>query len=291
VHSWKEISPVSALSLVLAALAVMAVLGAVFGLGLAIAAKRFHVEMDPRVEQVDDALPGINCGACGYAGCEAYAEAVVKEGAPPNMCIPGGHDTAIAVARIMGLDIEPPAEPFRAVVHCQGSPDKCRQVFEYDGIENCQAAHLIQSGLKACGNGCLGLGTCVTACPFDAIVMGEDRLPGIDWDKCTGCGACVRACPRDLCQLVPMSANVYVACSNQDKAKDAKAACSVACITCWLCVKKSPEGAVDKVGNVPRLTRPEGVEYAEAIEKCPMNCFVQIERATAVALQTAAASS
>ena len=280
----------SAVSLVLAALAVMAVLGAVFGLGLAIAAKRFRVEVDLRVERVDEALPGVNCGACGYAGCAGYAQAVVMEGASPNMCIPGGHEIAAKVAEIMGLVVEPPAEPLRAVVHCQGSPDNCAQAFEYDGIDNCRAAHLIQSGSKACAYGCLGLGTCADACPFDAIVMGENKLPIIDWDKCTGCGACVRACPRDLCQLVPISAKVYVACSTQDKAKEAKAACKVACITCWLCVKNSPEGAVEKVGNVPRLTRPEGVDYAEAIEKCPMSCFVTIDRAPAQVVEAAAAS-
>jgi len=262
------------MAFLIAALVVMAVLGALFGLGLAIAANKFRVDVDPRVEEVIDALPGINCGACGFAGCAAYAKAVVA-GAAPNLCIPGGPETAAALAAIMGVAVEEPAEPVRAVVHCQGGVTQCAAAFEYDGIADCRAAALIQAGDKACTYGCLGMGTCTDACPFHAVTMGEDRLPVIDWDKCTGCGACIKACPRGLCQVVPASTRVIIACSSQGKGKEVKQACQVGCIACWLCVKKSPEGAIEKNSNLPKLTYPEGVDYAEAAEKCPMNCFVK----------------
>lgn len=270
-------------------LIVMGGLGVAFGVGLALASRFFHVEVDPRIEGVSEALPGVNCGACGYAGCEAYAEAVVL-GTPPDMCIPGGAETAHAVAQIMGLEVNGVRQAMRAVVQCQGGTDRCASRFIYDGIEDCRAAHLLQGGAKACEYGCLGYGTCGEACPFDAIVMGEDRIPVIDWERCTGCGACVKACPRDLVRLVPDTIETYVACSSQDKGKAVKATCTVGCISCWLCVKFSSEGAVEKEGNVPRLTYCEGADYTKAIEKCPMNCFVAV-RPPLVGLRQAEAAA
>jgi electron transport complex protein RnfB len=265
------------MALVLACLAIMAVLGGLFGIGLAIAGKAFHVETDPRIEQVVAALPGVNCGACGFAGCEGYATAVATAGAPPNLCAPGGPDAARRVAHIMGVEMDAELQPVRAVVHCQGGSDRSALRFNYNGIPDCQAAHMVQAGPKACEYGCLGFGACATACPFDAIVMGPDRIPVVDWDKCTGCGACVRACPRHLIETLPINIPHYVACSSQDKGKAVKDACKVGCIACWLCVKASPEGAIEKNGNLPRLAYPSGVDYAAAMEKCPMHCFVKVE--------------
>lgn len=270
------------MAIVAATLIVMAILGAVFGLGLAIAAVRFHVVVDPRVEKALNALPGINCGACGYAGCEAYAQAVVND-EECNLCVPGGHATAAAVAHIMGKALGDEVLPVRAVVHCQGGTDKCGNRFLYDGIEDCAAAQLLQAGPKACAYGCLGYGNCARACPFDAITMGEDLIPRVDWDKCTGCGACVKACPRSLVETLPISTSVIVACSSQDKGKTVKQTCSVGCISCWICVKKSPEGAVEKNGNLPKLTYPQDIDYAEAADACPMKCFVTVPRVPAEA--------
>jgi len=255
---------------------IMGVLGIAFGIGLALASRFFRVDTDPRIEEIAEALPGINCGACGSAGCDGYAEGVAK-GAAPDLCVPGGPDTAMAVAHIMGLKLETERQAVRAVVHCQGGSDLCGQRCEYNGIEDCRAAHLVQAGSKMCDYGCLGYGTCASACPFGAILMGPDRIPVIDWDKCTGCGTCVKACPRGLIETLPASIPVFVACSSQDRGKSVKQSCKVGCIACWICLKKSPEGAVEKNGNLPRLTYPEGVDYAEAMDKCPMNCFVKVE--------------
>lgn len=275
------------MDLVLICVAVVGGLGVIFGIGLAIVSRFFHMETDPRIEQLAEALPGANCGACGYAGCDAYAEAVAK-GAAPDLCVPGGQATAEAVAEIMGVALAGGRQEVRAVVHCQGGTDRCAQRYHYEGIEDCRAANLLQVGPKMCEYGCLGFGTCVDACPFDAIVTGPDRIPVIDWDKCTGCGSCVRACPRNLIQLHPISIPCYIACSSQDKGKVVKQTCKVGCISCMLCVKLSPEGSIEKDGNLPRLVYPEGVDYAKAAEKCPMNCFVRIERPVQASQQAVA---
>ncbi len=265
------------MALIVACILMMALLGGLFGIGLAIAGKAFHVETDPRIEHVTEALPGINCGACGFPGCEGYASAIVAEGAPPNLCAPGGQDAALRIAHIMGMELDTEVQRVRAVVHCQGGPDRSPERFEYNGIADCHAAHTVQGGPKACEFGCLGFGTCVAACPFGAIAMGPDHIPVVDWDRCTGCGACVRACPRQLIELLPDTIPHYVACSNQDRAKEVKQVCKVGCIACWICVKFSPEGAVEKNGNLPRLTYTKEADYAAAMEKCPMHCFVKVE--------------
>ncbi len=255
---------------------IMGGLGALFGLGLALAGRFFHVDIDPRIEHVAEALPGINCGACGYAGCDGYAEAVVN-GEQPNLCVPGGPSTAEAVAHIMGMKLDSEVREVRAIVHCQGGADQCGRRYEYDGIEDCRAAHLLQAGSKDCEYGCLGYGTCAEVCPFSAIAMGTDNIPVIDWDRCTGCGTCVRSCPRALIEVVPATVSHYVACSSQDRGKAVKDACKVGCITCWRCIKASPEGHIEKNNYLPRLTYPEGADYSEAMDKCPMNCFVKVE--------------
>ncbi|MFH0965693.1 MAG: RnfABCDGE type electron transport complex subunit B [Planctomycetota bacterium] len=260
--------------IVIAALLVMAVLAIVFGVGLAFAETKFYVEVDARVMKVLEALPGVNCGACGYPGCEGYAQAVVK-GEKPNLCVPGGQSAALAAAHIMGQKLEEERLPVRAVVHCQGGTEFCGQRFEYYGIEECGAAHMVQGGSKACAYGCLGYGTCAKACPFGAITMGEERIPRVDWETCTGCGTCVRTCPRNLIETMPITTRIALACSSQDRGKDVRAVCKTGCIACWLCVKKSPEGSVEKKGNLPKLLYPKGADYQEAAEACPMGCFVQ----------------
>jgi len=247
--------------------AIMGALGVLFGIGLALASKFFHVVVDPRIEHVNDALPGVNCGACGYAGCEAYAEAVVKSGAAVNLCIPGAHETALNVAHIMGLNLDDEQQAVRSIIHCQGAPDRCRTRYDYDGIEDCRAAQLLQAGPKACDYGCLGFGTCVRVCPFGAITMGEDRIPIVNWDLCTGCGKCVRSCPRNLIETVPITAKTHISCSSQDKGKAVKAVCETGCIKCMLCKKVSSEGAVIFKDGKPTLTYPPGEDYAKAIEK------------------------
>jgi len=258
---------------IIIAAASMTILGILFGLGLVLAARTFKTGEDPRLPDVVDSLPGINCGACGYAGCRQYAEAVV-EGEKVNLCIPGGAETAAVLADIMGVELGEMVEQ-RAVVHCQGGMDRCGNRFEYVGEQNCHSAHLTSGGPKACIYGCLGFGSCAEACPFDAITMSEQRLPVIDPEKCTACGICVKACPRNLISLLPSKYKIYLGCAIHSKGKAVKDICSVGCIACGLCVRKDPHDAIVMTDNLPVLDygKADG-DFTVAAEVCPMNCFV-----------------
>jgi RnfABCDGE-type electron transport complex B subunit len=262
---------------VLIAMAGMAGLGITFGLLLALASRAFQSQEDPRVNQVLDALPGANCGACGYPGCEHYAKAVV-EGEEIDLCPVGGAEVQQMVAEIMGVEAEDMQER-RAVVHCRGDTERCGTRCEYDGIDDCRAADLVSGGPKECLYGCLGYGSCAKVCPYDAITMSEKHLPVIDPDKCTACGACVRACPRDLITLLDKRYDIYLGCSSQDSGKEVKMVCDVGCIACRRCVKEDPNDAIEMDGNLPVLDyeKADG-DFSVAAEVCPMDCFVVEQR-------------
>lgn len=266
-----------AMSVVLSVI-VLAVLGLLLGLGLAVATRVFAIETDPRIEHVDAALPQVNCGACGYAGCRAYAEAVVKEGVAVNLCIPGGLETARAVSRIMGVEFEETL-PMRAYVHCQGGDKEAAKAFDYHGVADCGAALLVAGGPKVCKYGCLGFRTCARVCPFGAITMSENALPLIDHVKCTGCGVCVRDCPVHVIELLPLGTEFVLACSNRDRGAAVKKMCSVGCISCMICAKVTPSGAISmEKGDVLPTVRydVEGEKFEKAVEKCPMHCYVRL---------------
>jgi len=209
------------MALVVTAVVAMVVLGLLFGVCLALASKAFALRTDPRIEQVLDVLPAANCGACTYGGCRAYAEAIV-DGEKVSLCPVGGEEVALAVAEIMGVEVDAVARK-RAVVHCQGGTSQCAMHADYEGEQDCRAAHLTSGGPKACAYGCLGLGTCAEACPFDAITMSEERLPVIDPEKCTACGMCVQVCPRGLISLLDAQYKTYLGCSSRGKGKSVKA--------------------------------------------------------------------
>lgn len=262
----------------LLALIALGGLGLLFSAGLAYASRKFAVKEDPRVAQILDVLAGANCGACGYPGCRAFAEAVAQGEAPVSGCTPGGVESTSKIAKIMGMQAEPGEfVPMVAVVRCRGGQKEARELFLYQGLEDCAAAQLAAGGSKACPYGCLGLGTCVRVCPFDALSMGNNGLPMVDDTKCTGCGLCVEACPRKIVQLIPRSAQVYLACVSQDKGKTVKAACSVGCIGCGLCSKPkiSPSGAITMDGNLPVIDYAKsGTDLLVAAYKCPTSSFV-----------------
>jgi len=226
----------------------LAGLGTVFGISIAFAAKRFAVQVDPRVEQVLDCLAHAHCGACGYAGCEQYAEAVVKNpDVSPNLCIPAGAKGAEAVALITGKKAEV-TEPIFSRIMCQGGSSKSAKRFKYEGVQDCRAAVLAGGGDKSCIYGCLGYGTCSRVCPFGAITMSEDNLPVVDIVKCTGCRKCETACPKKVIEVLPSSKAVLVSCHSKDKGGDTRKNCQVGCIACGKCVKVCPFDA-PKIGN------------------------------------------
>ena len=251
-------------------------MGLFFGSGLAFAARKFAVEVDPKVEQILDILPGANCGACGLPGCAAYAEAVAAGRVPPNKCVPGGADLTSKIAAIAGISGIEAEEAKVAVIHCQGGKKEAQERFIYQGLQDCSAAELVGGGSKACTYGCLGLGSCAKACPFDAISMNDNGLPVVDEAKCTGCGVCVSTCPRAIISLIPRSQPVYLGCVSQGKAKAVKSICSVGCFACKLCAnpKVTPEGSIEMDENLPVIKNLYHDEVYKAVEKCPANSYV-----------------
>ncbi|WP_025323401.1 RnfABCDGE type electron transport complex subunit B [Deferrisoma camini] len=250
------------------AVGVLGLLGLLAALGLAVASLRFRVEVDPRVEQIEGVLPGVNCGACGYAGCSALAQALVEGEAAPTACIPGGGDVAQAVAGILGVDAGETVQRV-AVVHCKGSPDVAPDRGRYAGIPDCRAAALVGGGPKRCDYGCMGLGSCERACPFDAIHVGPDRLAHVDREKCTGCGACVEACPKRIIDLVPADRLVYIRCTNPHRGKAVKAVCSVGCIGCRRCEKTCPFGAISMDRDLARIDPEKCTSCGLCATVCP----------------------
>jgi electron transport complex protein RnfB len=263
---------------ILSALLVMGSLGLLFGIGLALASRIFYVKKDPRVEQIEEVLPGANCGACGAPGCSGFAEGVVEGKYPANGCTVGGAEVAVLVAKIMGTEAGE-VTPKVAIVRCRGSGENCVDRAIYHGIEDCRAAVIIDDGAKGCVYGCLGLGNCVAVCPFDAMAMGDDGLPIVDEDLCTGCGECVRACPRGIMELVPKTQKVFLACVSRDFGKAVKSVCKVGCIGCGLCAnpKTTAEGIITMDGKLPVIhydnVKEPWKDLENAVNKCPTKSF------------------
>lgn len=250
-----------------------------FGLGfvsasvLSVASKLLAVEEDPRVEVVVDALPGANCGGCGFAGCEAYAIAVINDpDMPPDKCCAGGPDVSKRIAELTGKAAGD-AEPTVAFRRCLKTEGQVRKNFEYFGIQSCAAAKMVQGGPDACKYSCLGFGDCVEACPFDAMWI-EDDLVHIAPDKCTSCGTCVRTCPNAILEIIPRRARVMVFCSSQDKGKAVRDVCEVGCISCGLCIKQCPAKCISLVDGRIHIDQKACLEYGPScnevcVEKCP----------------------
>ncbi len=257
----------------LVAIVSLAVMGALFGMILGIAGKKFAVEIDPKIESLLQILPGGNCGACGFPGCAGFAEAVVEGTTKPTACSPGGASLYEKIAAIMGTEVSDYEERKVARVLCQGGLGNARLLYHYHGIMDCHFAMASFKGPKACNWGCIRLGSCSQVCPFDAIQMGADRLPVVDFYRCTGCGRCVQECPQNIIKLIGVSHQVHVRCVNTDKGKDARSACSVACIKCGLCVKNCPEGAVQLresgSGSVAVIDYDKCTNCGICASKCP----------------------
>ena len=248
---------------------VMAGLGLILSSLLAFANKKLHVVEDPRIDQVEDMLPGANCGACGAAGCRAFAEAVVEGKMAPAGCPVNEPEMRHAIAKLLGVEAGI-SHKLVARLACAGGNNVAPQRAYYSGISTCRAATLLGGGGKGCGWGCLGHGDCDVACTFDAIIMDANGLPIVDEDKCTACGACVTACPRDLFSLHPFDHKLWVACQNHAKAKDARAECAVACIGCGLCVKDSEDELISLVDSLAVIDYEKNETASmDAIQRCP----------------------
>ena len=254
--------------MVIVAVIMMLVLGAVLGLGLGVADKYLKVEADVRVEKVTSLLPGYNCGGCGYAGCDALAKAIAAGEAPANACPVGGAPVAAKIGAIMGEEV---GESVRmtAFVKCAGDCDKAKENYVYSGAMDCTAMNVVPNGgSKACTYGCMGYGSCVKACPFDAIHV-VNGIAVVDKGKCKACGKCVAVCPRHLIEIIPYKSNYTVNCSSNDKGKDVMSVCSVGCIGCMLCTKQCEFGAITVENNIAHIDYSKCTGCGKCAEKCP----------------------
>lgn len=248
----------------------MGAMGGLFALGLSVASKIFAVESDPRVDAIEEVLPGANCGACGFAGCRAFAEGVASGEAPVNGCPVGGAKVAEMVAEIVGVQSDGPKRKVAQVL-CKGGHAEAKTRGEYDGPKDCRLAHTTQGGQKICSYGCLGYGTCVAACPFDAMAMDDNGLPVVFEDKCTGCGLCVQACPRDIIVLVEEEQGVHIRCRSQLTGRFVRPACTVGCIACRRCVRICPTEAIYMENNLAHIDYDKCTNCQECVAVCPMN--------------------
>ncbi len=249
-------------------------ISAVFGMGLAFAAKKFSVKEDPRVDQVSDVLAHAHCGACGYPGCRQYAEQVVLDpDVKPTLCTPGGAATAEAVARITGKVMEK-TEPKIARIFCQGGRSRSARRFKYEGVRDCRAAILASGGDKACIYGCLGYGSCAKACPFDAITMNDDDLPVVDTAKCTACGVCAQTCPVKVIEILPLAKGVLAGCHSKDKGPATKKNCRTGCIACGICVKVCPYNAARVENFLSKIDLDKCRVCGLCVTKCPTKAIV-----------------
>lgn len=251
-------------------------LGLVAGFGLGIASKVFAVHVDPKVEAIEDALLGTNCGACGFPGCSGLANAIVAGQAEVTDCLPGGEDVANALAALMGVEATT-KEKEVAIVLCKGGDIDAKTKFEYRGVKDCWAAMQVGGGFKNCGYGCLGLGSCFKACNYGAIKITEDRLAIIIPEKCTGCTMCVPACPVNIIKMVPASQKVHILCSSHDKGPTTKKACSVGCIGCTLCTKKTSNMSMEN--NLAIVDYSVNDNVHDPVDVCPTSTISDFDEA------------
>lgn len=255
-------------------------LGILMGVVIAVASRRFYVQEDPRIDEVEDRLPHANCGACGYPGCRPFAEALVKGEAPPSKCTVSSQDEIKAIASLLGVDMGS-TEKRVARLACAGGNHVARMRAEYKGAPSCRAAVAAGGGGKACSWGCLGLGDCERSCGFDAITMDEHGLPVVDVDKCVACNDCVLACPLDLFSLQPLNHKLWVACKSLAEGDEALADCEVACTGCGRCAADAPTGLIRIEQNLARVDYSRNhIATRFPIERCPTGAIVWLDKQT-----------
>ncbi len=245
----------------------LGVLGLIFGALLGVAAKKLKVEVDERIEQITELLPGANCGGCGFAGCGGLAKAIIESQADSSLCSSCSEENLKKISQITGKSSKK-REKRIAYVMCSGKTDICQTRFIYQGIKDCNSALRYANGAKACDYACLGYGTCVKACKFGALSI-IDGIAAINQSLCTGCGACIKVCPRNVIKLIPDKKTSIVLCSSKDRGAKVKNICSVGCIGCSLCVKECKEDAITVTDNLATIDYNKCNACGDCILKCP----------------------
>ncbi len=251
-------------------------LGIAFGIGLAIASKKFFLVVDPRIAEVFSHLPGANCGACGMPGCIAFAEGLIQGTCTVEKCAVSNEERRRAIGKVLGIEVKTKIKRL-AVLYCHGGKNRAKDKFDYKGIEDCVAANLVMQGPKACVYGCIGFGSCAEVCPFGAITMNDQGLPVVDENKCTACGKCVAICPKKLFTLVNVSKNYAVRCKSLDFGKKVMDVCSVGCIACRKCEKACPVKAIQIIDNLAIINYSVCDNRGECFKVCPTNAIARKE--------------
>ena len=259
--------------IILSTVLILSSLGLLLGVMLFFVARKFKVEEDPRIDEIEKLMPGANCGGCGFAGCRAFADAAVKtENLESCFCPVGGNEVMAKVAGVLGIEVKQKT-PQVAVVRCNGSCENRPKVNDYDGAASCRVKAALYSGDTLCPYGCLGCGDCVAVCKFGALSMNpETGLPEVDESKCTACGACVKACPKGIIEIRnkgPRSMRVYVGCVNKDKGAVARKACKAACIGCGKCAKECAHEAITVADNLAYIDFTKCKLCKKCVEACP----------------------
>lgn len=255
------------MSTIIITAAVITVVGLVVGIALVYTGKKFHVDVDPREAAVRECLPGNNCGACGYAGCDAMAAAIAKGEAPAGGCPVGGQSVADKIGAIMGVSADATVKKI-AFVKCKGNCDVTRNQGNYIGINDCRSAVLSGINVAECEYGCLGFGSCATVCPNDAIRV-NNGVAEINRSKCVGCGLCTKACPKGLIELIPATNFVAVQCSNRDRGPQVKKVCSAGCIGCMICMRQCESDAIHVENNLAKIDYAKCTQCGKCVAKCP----------------------
>ena len=256
---------------IMLAILIVAALGLIAGLGLSVASALMAVPKDEKAEQIEEILPGANCGACGYSGCSGYAKALSKGVAALGLCSPGGESVVRAVSEILGT--EPSDVEYKtALVHCIGSLDNTENCTNYQGIESCRAVAQLYAGEKDCSYGCIGKGDCLNSCEYGAISI-CNGVAKIDPKKCKGCSKCVKACPKNLISFVPLKKQAVVRCMNCDKGAVTNKNCKVGCIGCMQCVKVCEYGAIEVKNFVAKVDAKKCIGCGKCVDVCKRGCI------------------
>ena len=263
-------------------------LGSGFAVVLLIASEKLKVAVDPKIEQIHQALPQIDCGACGFAGCTSYAKAVANKPDLIGKCAPGGSETSEKIAEILNLQVSGSGFPQRPIVHCHAHTADRTYYAAYNGIQSCTAANAL-ANVQACKFGCLGSGDCTRACKFDALHV-IDGLATVDYEKCTGCTACSKACPRNLITMVPFSQEnmMTVACRSRENGRTTRSMCKVGCIGCGLCAKKTDLFEVeDNLAHLDYEKYQPSEQTDTAMSKCPTKVIIYRGKSASIIEQPA----
>jgi len=258
---------------VLTATVLVGAIGLFIGAFLGFSGKKFEVAEDEKVMKVRDALPGSNCGGCGYPGCDGLAKAIALGEAPVHACPVGGESVIHEIATIMGVEVTK-TTPMTAFVKCHGDCKKTKENYIYTGVEDCKVQQFVPAGgSKSCNYGCLGFGNCVKKCPFEAIHI-INGIAVVDKKSCRACGMCVEACPINLIELIPYGQKVLVACHSKDKGKTVINACQIGCIGCKKCEKKCPFDAIHIVDDIACIDFDKCKNCGICKKECPRKCII-----------------